>query len=1152
MHRRGRGYSLLMVLMLMGLLGVAVGGLFAVILRGAQSSGAMLDRRTTFYACDGMGRQLASLGQAFLSRNTVEDVPEHKMERELRASLPLITPAGFTADPRELVIPERALPEPAPIEVITTGPFSGLEVKLQVIDMRFSAKRDGSGAVCRTEQTLSLGRIALFQFFVFADLPLLDIVPPGDDAMLLRGRIHTNGRMCLGGANTVDRTTGVRGPFAVRFDANITAVDRILRSSDGKCSLPGQDVGIIGNQARGPAPAPPEPDRLLEARLFEPFTERTQSGCTRIGTDCEGGWRAYALSTLLGRMQDKDHEVQELTLPVDPPEMRSQRGWAARGATFEQRMHAGPSRPNTRFLVEPALTNDPTGFARNKMSFKAQIRIIDGVWYVKDPGPNNDVAVDDDDGPWPGIPIWSDHPGEFTAATPAMGKEGTEGVNPIEVGQSDIRAQLDLATDGRLAKSKWSLRASLGAPPTPRRFSYYAFVDRTQADSSTATLNPPGMGLQFGRVRRSSSSSNDTDPPAVISYGGLSPVFLPSSSSSSSFGSGAFNDALESSPPTSGEQSYWVPGVRMTDERIIAAHRTSYARRPTAVGFCGGRSEQIGTGNEVSHNVMLPAVPQPLTRVSDDDDNAYFPTGFPAPGSPLPSDGTVLEYADGDSSGWGGGRLCQADNDGEFRKRMRLALLESTRTGFSDTNNHGGETRMNGAPPDVLPLNFNLHAFQEALADKTPGELGSYFCAGCMWEKFDGTVFVTNTWKGSMLGADTFPNGLASPPPDPNLDDRASFPDGDLVAQPRAPHEALSTTGPLPFQLCGAPSDETGTAHAQVVGQRFLEADEVDVRPGRGTLNIDPRAPFRANEDFGPSINQRDTFQRKMRKPTLPPGSPPERTPTVLALPDDLASAGTTITGSFRIPECANYAHVGGKWTTVRATSVRVINGRTLNFNASKCGTRRNQACQPRLSPTAAGLIENGLNVVTNVPVYIVGDINQSSEVDEVTTGEKAEDWIPFMVGGDSVTTLSNAWDDEHSRWNVATNSLEMNVNAPFVPRVAQSTRYHMLLLTGIVGAGVYGGGNAISPIGESGGGLPGAMRLMENWSDAEHVFRGAIVLGWMPVFTQWSVARPAVRSYRPPAIRNWQFDRHLNATVNQPPDSPVFDVTALRSWRRE
>ncbi|HEY1100753.1 MAG TPA: hypothetical protein VGF99_17570, partial [Myxococcota bacterium] len=878
-RRRRRGYSLLMVLMLMALLGVAVGGLFAIILRGGRTSGAMIDRRTTFYACDGMGRQLAALGQAFLSRNTLEDVPESRMERELRESLPLITPAGFTADPRELVIPERALPEPAPIEIITTGPFSGLEVKLQVIDMRFSAKRVASGAVCRTEQTLSLGRIALFQFFVFADLPLLDIVQGGGDdgLMMLRGRIHTNGRTCLGGAARPN-ADGVEGPFSLRLDSNVTAVDRILDGRDRRCPAGRNDVGIIGNRAPGPQAPPPEPDRLLDFALLERFDESTQSGCTERGngpgTTCAGGWRAFTLRRFLGRLADRDHEVQELTLPVDPPEQRSQLGFSSqRGVHFAQRMNAGPSRPNTRFLVEPLLTNDPTGFGRNKLAFKAQIRIIDGVWYVKDPGENNDIAVDGDDGPWPGIPIWSDHPGEFTTARPEMGREGVEGAVPIEVGQSDIRNDLEARSDPRISShARWSARRSIGASPTPRRFSYYAFVDRQQARQFSASqLAPRGMGLQFGRVRH--DGDFDVDPPAVVSYGGIVPVQL--NEDARFLGTSSF--FVDSGPPTSGDQPYWLPGVRLTDDRFDVTRRTSYSPRPDSVGFCGGTSHQFAI-DDVANNVMLPAVPQPLQRGSDDGNTFFTTTGYPAQGEPLPSDGTEVDYNGSDNGSWAGGRLCADDGEGAFRKRMRLALLESTRTGFLDTN---ANSELASVSANVLPLNFNMHAFQEALADKTPGELGSFFCEGCLWERFEGTVFITNTWKGSMLGADRFPEGVAAPPPNPVVDDRALV--GENLAQPRAPKEDRSTTGPLPYPLCGDFSDEDSSAFAQVVGHRFLEADETTYGGG---LDTSLRAPFLANGGTA----GRDTFRRKITRPPTPPGaSPPDGTPSS-ELPNDVAS----------------------------------------------------------------------------------------------------------------------------------------------------------------------------------------------------------------------------------------------------------------------
>ena len=570
----------------------------------------------------------------------------------------------------------------------------------------------------------------------------------------------------------------------------------------------------------------------------------------------------------------------------------------------------------------------------------------------------------------------------------------------------------------------------------------------------------------------------------------------------------------------------------------------------TMFGVIGVLTRSLVSGNEIVSNVMLPAVPQPLARHTDGGGDFFTAVGFPAPNSPLPSNGTTIEYADGDSTGWRGGRLCRDDNDDDFRKRMRLGLLESARTGFVDTNNHD-DTRLNGpAKENVLPLNFNLHAFQEALADKTPGELGSYFCTGCLWERFTGTVFITNTWKGSMLGGAVFPNGEAAPPPNPVVDDRADV--SDLLAQPRAPRETKSTTGPLPYELCAAPSDEAGSALAQVVGHRFVDADEADAVNASGDIVSSFNAPFQNNDPPSPSLpslNNNEIFRRQMDNPMIPPPTPAE---PATPLPDDLGRGTANIRGSFRIPECADYNTNNGKWRNVRATSVRLINGRSLNYIASKCGAGRNQPCQPQLSPLAAHQLDAGLNIVSNVPVYVAGDINQSSEVDDIETGAKAANWIPFMIAGDTVTTVSNAWDDEHSRWGVSTTNSELNPASSLIPRPAQDTRYHMLLLTGIVGAGVYGSGQTIVATGGSGGGLQGAMRLMEQWDGREHIFRGAIVLGWMPVFTQWKVADSASRSSQPPGMRDWQFDRHLNATVNQPPDSPVFDVTALRSWRRE
>ena len=199
---RTRAYSLLTVLLMLSLLGIAVSGLLFFITQSVHTSASMIERRRVFYACDGMSRQLITFTQAFLAKNTLEDVPEPALEADLRSRLPALTPPGFVVGPTDLIVPQRDLPIPVPVETITNGPFAGLQARIQTIDIALQAKKAKSGAVCRTEQSLALGRIALFQFFVFADLPLLDLVPPNGESVFMRGRIHTNGRVCIGGAPT--------------------------------------------------------------------------------------------------------------------------------------------------------------------------------------------------------------------------------------------------------------------------------------------------------------------------------------------------------------------------------------------------------------------------------------------------------------------------------------------------------------------------------------------------------------------------------------------------------------------------------------------------------------------------------------------------------------------------------------------------------------------------------------------------------------------------------------------------------------------------------------------------------------------------------------------------------------------------------------
>lgn len=54
--------------------------------------------------------------------------------------------------------------------------------------------------------------------------------------------------------------------------------------------------------------------------------------------------------------------------------------------------------------LQPPFTNNPTRVAERasgRFAYQADIRIVDGEWYLRDPG---------DPTAWPGVPIWGDHP----------------------------------------------------------------------------------------------------------------------------------------------------------------------------------------------------------------------------------------------------------------------------------------------------------------------------------------------------------------------------------------------------------------------------------------------------------------------------------------------------------------------------------------------------------------------------------------------------------------------------------------------------------------------------------------------------------------------------------------------------------------------
>lgn len=109
---------------------------------------------------------------------------------------------------------------------------------------------------------------------------------------------------------------------------------------------------------------------------------------------------------------------------------------------------AAEQETSARWLLDPPILGEGQPVRDAKLASQADIRILDGVWFLKPPVGS---LVPD----WPGIPIWSDHAGVdvFPATAEETALMSPSGVPP-RIGQADLDTTLG-----------WTSR--------PRRFSYY-------------------------------------------------------------------------------------------------------------------------------------------------------------------------------------------------------------------------------------------------------------------------------------------------------------------------------------------------------------------------------------------------------------------------------------------------------------------------------------------------------------------------------------------------------------------------------------------------------------------------------------------------------------------------------------------------------
>lgn len=394
MKKRSSAYSLVIVMLTLGLLIVAITTLVAFLEVGVKTSSDSVERRRVFYVCDGMTRIVAQVLQTFMRTATLAPgvagatALKTYLERSDvggSAQLEKLVPDGFeliTYDIDNYSHVGDAVPVPS-------GTFAGLVGKEDKLRLTIQARRADGRFTCSTKQELSLSQIGLFQMTMWSALPQTRFYfssPAAFPSVLaVSGRVHAQGDLLINaGPDTAGTAYADRISAAGRLKSYACADNnsaRQFRVATADISPPVDDGTEMS-------------DAIATNKVKDPLAQ----AC--VDADWLG---ASGVSSVSERAADRRIGVEPLRLPLPT------------------------STPNDplRFLIEP-VAKDPTvdETERHRYAYKADLRIIDGVWYLADVLNRAD---------WPGKPIWSDHPGHVVASFVVNGA-----TKNIEVGQDDL------------------------------------------------------------------------------------------------------------------------------------------------------------------------------------------------------------------------------------------------------------------------------------------------------------------------------------------------------------------------------------------------------------------------------------------------------------------------------------------------------------------------------------------------------------------------------------------------------------------------------------------------------------------------------------------------------------------------------------------
>lgn len=444
-----RGYSLAFVILVLAILGISLSAFFYAMTASSQTTSAMLNRRRAFYACDGVGRIFVQLGQRYLIEEeapyTGEGLRAYICQQgggcEAGNELPLIRPEGYR------VTDFNVDTEDPTIGVIPNGAFEGMQARQGRVEFSIRGERDDVGFVCKTDQSVTLGQISMFQFFILSD-GYGDWLNPAPQTA--NGRVHVNGDLCIAAwtdylyVRRMTASGGIYHPGSTGSDC------RFIWGAN----LPGAWISNDGS--------------------FNTDNEDSWTQLTSSRDATRSDWADYAIATWNGNVRDEAHGTQRLKVPISG----TPRTQAGVNADYDVISNA----QNSKFLVDPVTNLDTDDIAAQKLACKSDIRILNGVWYVRD--------LDGSPCGWPGTPIWSDHPGLVSR---------TNELGVTEVGQKNL---YDL--------HNWN-GASTDHRHIPEAFSYY-MSDVKHEGVMQAPVSGVTPVISYGALKKVNSSPPRWEP----------------------------------------------------------------------------------------------------------------------------------------------------------------------------------------------------------------------------------------------------------------------------------------------------------------------------------------------------------------------------------------------------------------------------------------------------------------------------------------------------------------------------------------------------------------------------------------------------------------------------------------------------------------